>query len=86
MPHVPLLKLRPELEDRDEACDDPGNTQNTGDQNGQSNYRTNAVEIEASSTFYNSEQPTGATSQSNGKSKKINGKIRTFGENSRETK
>ena len=74
MPHVPLLKLRPELEDKNEACDDPGNRQNTGDQNGQSNYRTNAVEIEASSTFYNSEQPAGTTSQINGKNKKINGR------------
>ena len=77
MPHVPLLKLRPELKDEDEADDDPGTMQNTGDQNGQSNYRTNAVEIEASSTFYNSELPAGATRQINGKSKKIKNSINT---------
>ena len=45
MPHIPLLKLRPELESQDEPDDDQGTTQNTSDQNGQSNYRANAGEF-----------------------------------------
>ena len=55
LPHVPLIELRPELREQNEALndpDDPQTVQNVTDLNGQSVDQTDGGEIEAYTTFH----------------------------------
>ena len=64
MPHVPLLKLRPELENQEEADDDPDDpatAQDTAAHNAPTNEGANASVVEEYSTFQDIEQLVGAT-------------------------
>ena len=56
MPHVPLLEIRPELREQDEALDDPEDPeteQDTNHNNGQSTDEADAGEMETYTTFQN---------------------------------
>ena len=63
MPHVPLLELRPELREQNEANDENDNPQDTvddGDLNIKGSEEGNAAEMEANTTFHDFEpKPTG---------------------------
>ena len=62
MPHVPLLELRPELREQNEANDENDNPQDTVDDdlNIEGSDEGNAAEMEANTTFHDFEaKPTG---------------------------
>ena len=65
MPHVPILELRPELREQNEATDDPDDPEdavdNTELNTTQSTDEGNTAETEANTTFHDLEaKPTGA--------------------------
>ena len=62
MPHVPILELRPELREQNEATDDPDDPQDAVDDtevNTEGTNEANTEEIEANTTFHDLEaEPT----------------------------
>ena len=64
MPNVPILELRPELREQNEASDDPDDPQNTMDNvelNAEDTDEANAAEMEANTTFHDlQDERTGA--------------------------
>ena len=62
MPHVPILELRPELREQNEATDDPDDPQDAVDDtevNTEGTDEANTEEIEANTTFHDLEaEPT----------------------------
>ena len=59
MPHVPLLELRPELQEQEDAQGDPDDPQDTMDNvevDTQGIDEANAAEMEANITFHNFEE------------------------------
>ena len=71
MSHVPILELRPELREQNEASDDPDDPQDVADDtelNTETTDEGNTAEMEANTTFHNLEDE--PTSKNNGLVKK----------------
>ena len=58
MPHIPILELRPELQEQNETPGDPDDPQDAVDNtevNTEGSDETNTAEVEANTTFHNIE-------------------------------